>query len=1250
MSTQTADAELVSLIRTQFRNTPLRELLHQSPQVLLGVSAAAAAALQALDIHTVFDLATSATFEAATKLLTAASNVASPLYQYGGPASDLVRETSGAAKTLVELQDAPLDVLESIPQAEVATISTALDVATVRDLALYPPYRTAVALLTAVYFPENVTGFDPERPADLVPKTGEYPTERVQYTTLLMDEIKLSDSDTVTDVTSPQFAPLDLSKLAIADPGFKQVAFGALLTFSQSWFAQGVTLGQLLHSTSLAPGESTRIAVIDWSRRSSAGETEVISEMDDLSNDTFHNRSINEVTRAVANEAQGGFSHASTSSSSHQEGTAEAMELSAPLGGAFGGVSGSMGHTSSDATTDTSADSYSTSWGHRDIGSTMLQNVNDRTHQNAHSSRNRRASVVKEVSQSEHEGVSTRVIANYNHMHALTVQYYEVVQVYRVEVAITKADKVLFIPVALPDFTDDHLVRRFQAVLARAALTPAIRESLRNLDTLEIIPDRATPFSALGNQPSPAGTGAGSTTTSEPGAGANPQPPASGSSPTTPFELMPLEHLERMSATTVATASGLATASALSAVLRLATSPQALQLLSAALWSTDQVAKLSGLLNTPLLRAGSTSLFLPTDITVEAAAVASGGTPITVVFHTLEGGTITAVSAGGPLPLSQVSGIGLTGSSSTQDISVVATLTLNRNGVRFPLQLPAVMIPKGTTTERKVVQVRAGGVNTNLKQHLSANRMYYGQTIFRSLDATQIALLLSGYGLQVDGKLVPVAQVVEPRPVRYVGNYLAFKTNTDPLGDPTWAGWLKDHGIRLGDIKEDIIPLASGGTFGEAILGRANSAEKLDITRFWNWMDSPIPLQPSEIAPVQTGSRATPEDVTPGQLSAPIINLTTPTSLPDPAGTAAVLAAIQRGDMFRDMSGLQATIGLAQAAMQATSAGAATAGQQAGTNMNNLLQANTERQRIAAQMLTELAKTAASMYTGGAAGGGGSGISGGGGNHSQDGAKINYFDKTKSSAPAGADSGTANGPVNPVSNGGHSGGGQSTTDLGTGGGGTELAGYSQNPAALAATWGDSQPPPTLLDRVIDKMDTGLGADPAAQPSTDETSLDEEGVDPSLLAPQPLAPNVSGEPKAGPVATGPDVQLPGRPLASVGANWRNGCKGGDTYAGTDCAHFLSDAFIRAGYTELISRGRTCPTSAARPIVAKQMRAWFQSMAVRTSRTPQRNTGWWAVFQLDESEYLGGHVVLLDSDNWLYFGRGWYPDWKQYLYQW
>ena len=299
------DGDPLLAIRTEFRNVTPNELLGKPPTVLLGVSAAAATALAILEIETVFDLATSGVFSDAGKLVEAGSELRGPLYQHGSPTSDLVREVRSAGKQVAELQFEPIDVLQRIPEAESAQIGSALDATTVRDLALYPPYRAAKLLLNSVYFPDNMPGVDQERPNDLIPKSGEYATEKVQYAALVLDEIPLDDGEQLTDVTGIGFEPLDLEVLAQADAGFKKTAFGALLTFSQSWYAQGVTLGQLLHSTSLAPGESTRIAIIDWTRKSRAGETEIIDETDDLTNDQSHNRSITEVTKAVATEAQG---------------------------------------------------------------------------------------------------------------------------------------------------------------------------------------------------------------------------------------------------------------------------------------------------------------------------------------------------------------------------------------------------------------------------------------------------------------------------------------------------------------------------------------------------------------------------------------------------------------------------------------------------------------------------------------------------------------------------------------------------------------------------------------------------------------------------------------------------------------------------------------------------------------------------------------------------------------------------------
>lgn len=146
------------------------------------------------------------------------------------------------------------------------------------------------------------------------------------------------------------------------------------------------------------------------------------------------------------------------------------------------------------------------------------------------------------------------------------------------------------------------------------------------------------------------------------------------------------------------------------------------------------------------------------------------------------------------------------------------------------------------------------------------------------------------------------------------------------------------------------------------------------------------------------------------------------------------------------------------------------------------------------------------------------------------------------------------------------------------------------------------------------------------------------------------PRPADGPAAGSVATTVEAAPRAVPsLASVGANWRDRCEGGDAFP-NNCAHYLSDAFITAGYTELQSYGARCYTPAKRPIRAREMRDWFKSKATTTSTVLQQGTGWWAIFQLDASVYWGGHVVLLDSDTWQYYGTGWYGDWSQELYQW
>jgi hypothetical protein len=123
------------------------------------------------------------------------------------------------------------------------------------------------------------------------------------------------------------------------------------------------------------------------------------------------------------------------------------------------------------------------------------------------------------------------------------------------------------------------------------------------------------------------------------------------------------------------------------------------------------------------------------------------------------------------------------------------------------------------------------------------------------------------------------------------------------------------------------------------------------------------------------------------------------------------------------------------------------------------------------------------------------------------------------------------------------------------------------------------------------------------------------------------------------------------LPAVGPNYSNSCSGGDRYD-NNCAHFLSNAFIRAGYSELTTDGiitARCPP-AKRPIRAQDMLKWFRKKQVRFhSGVVQRNTGWWASYQ-ETPSYPTGHVVVYDTNRWTYYGTGSYNWPVQWNYQW
>lgn len=327
-------------IRTAAQDLDLREVLQAGPDILLSVGASQVACLQQLSVATVFDLATSQIFGNAADLDDAGADEGN-LYRRSGLLSTDMLAAPQPGTPVEELRTRPISILAGIGPELAPGVTDALGVGTVQELARLPAYRAAKAILASVFFPESLASYDAEAPADLLPRNGDFPTERVTYTTQLFDGVAGKPPE--IDALGDAFHPLDINADTSGDWGFQKIGFGTLLTFTQSWYQEGVTLGQLLHCTALAPGESTRMAVVDWSRRSRAGETATEQQTERLTNDTEQNRAINEVTSAVTREAQGGFAGTHQTASSQQHSVSTAGPQGGGSGGLVGAVSGVVG-------------------------------------------------------------------------------------------------------------------------------------------------------------------------------------------------------------------------------------------------------------------------------------------------------------------------------------------------------------------------------------------------------------------------------------------------------------------------------------------------------------------------------------------------------------------------------------------------------------------------------------------------------------------------------------------------------------------------------------------------------------------------------------------------------------------------------------------------------------------------------------------------------------------------------------------
>jgi hypothetical protein len=250
--------------------------------------------------------------------------------------------------------------------------------------------------------------------------------------------------------------------------------------------------------------------------------------------------------------------------------------------------------------------------------------------------------------------------------------------------------------------------------------------------------------------------------------------------------------------------------------------------------------------------------------------------------------------------------------------------------------------------------LRGAAVAQGVLDHLNDNRSYYSQVIWANADELTLSRALAHYRYAAPQTTdtAPLGTRLDPLPVAISANYLGFRWNFG--SEQEREAWLAEH--PLGPPETDTIGVATNGVFAEAVLGRSNAGEKIDLTRFWNWKDSPIPILPPDIAPVSTASRHSDVDVTVAALSPTEARLQAVPNLPAPTGIDASLRALTTANLFRDMSGLAGVSELLSKGIQAAS----TNDQAAAQNATAAMKIATEHM----QKMAELAIQAAPMLLG----------------------------------------------------------------------------------------------------------------------------------------------------------------------------------------------------------------------------------------------------------------------------------------------
>ncbi|MGH9406857.1 MAG: hypothetical protein ACRD3D_13600 [Terriglobia bacterium] len=649
------------------------------------------------------------------------------------------------------------------------------------------------------------------------------------------------------------------------------LGLGYVLRVAQLWSPKGYALGDLVYSLPLAPGEQEEVAIFERTDTASVRESELLSDQEQQTLFQTSDASSEATFTSAFNEMTQGGSQFQTDASSSSWGASIIIASG-------GGGSSSSGGNSSE-------------WmsGQRDQVQQAAEDSHSAVARQAAARRDTFRTSMRLASATESESVTTKTITNHNHTRALTLQYWEVLRLFNITTDIEGAELCCLVPLEVVRFLPPgqvllldtkHLPTGRDAVLNRYALV------LKHADVLARSLPREfqyglTLLRQFASDPT-----------------ADVQTAASAAEDVINFSLsgtfLPFEQIYVSAVTRRGTRLGpVRLAGQIDPIpdvhTDLKNSFPTRDALLGYLRSRRDGGSILG-----LFHIGGQNYSLAGNLAIPPSLARNDiiGFELTRNFQPLDYDLVnqqvqTAVFLGITLQItSDTQLVSSTIHFSPQDLeselggpilgNFTASLLAISGGGAGPdpketyanddlsgVELPPATYPVPAVQLTPVLKYSQLLEIEKMLQHVVRNTIVYSKAVWWSLTPEERAIMLEGYtigvptgGITDESQMVPLLNCVQNTVLGFYGNSMimpfiipASVAESMNITSSQVQQMLTQFHKAAFDPPESTIALPTRGVLGEAVLGHCSSAEKIDLTRFWNWQDSPADTAP-QISPV----------------------------------------------------------------------------------------------------------------------------------------------------------------------------------------------------------------------------------------------------------------------------------------------------------------------------------------------------------------------------------------------------------------